>query len=120
MIKEILKDDYIYQENSTEDSISKINHNFSDLDNRKVEKENWKRLSTNDFTDDLKLKLEWIPAWWGSSDSPYTKVQDIRDTNRAPNDPFWKNHHIHYWFIQPNKIWLSSSWGWCTIITINW
>lgn len=120
MIKEILKDDYIYKENSTEDSISKLNHNFKDLDDRKVEKISWKQLTSNDFTDEYKIKLDWIPAWWGWwGDSQYQKVQDIRDTNRAPNDPFWKNHHIHYWFIQPNKIWLSSSWGWCTIITIN-
>ncbi|ATU04917.1 hypothetical protein BKN14_00465 [Candidatus Gracilibacteria bacterium HOT-871] len=120
MIKEILKDDYIYKENSNEDSISKLNHNFKDLDDRKVEKISGKQLTSNDFTDEYKIKLDGIPTGGGGGgDSQYQKVQDIRDTNRAPNDPFWKNHHIHYGFIQPNKIGLSSSGGWCTIITIN-
>ena len=119
-IKRIEKEDFIYKD-WEEDSLDKINENFTNLNNSKVEVRDWYNLSKNDFTDDYKSKLDWIPAWWGwgGEISQYQRVQDIRDSNRAPNDPFWKNHHIHYWFIQPNKIWLSSSWGWCTIITIN-
>lgn len=39
-----------------------INNNFSDLDTRKVEKETGKGLSTNDFTNELKTKLEGVEA----------------------------------------------------------
>ena len=60
MIKEILKDDYIYKENSTEDSISKLNHNFKDLDDRKVENVDWKTLSTNAFTFVILTELQMI------------------------------------------------------------
>ena len=80
--------------------------------NGKVDKIAGKGLSTHDLTNERKDKIDSFNPF-------YQKVQDIRDTNRAPNNPFWKNHHIHYGFIQPSKIWLSSSWDWCTIITIN-
>lgn len=120
MIKEILKDDYIYKENSNEDSISKLNHNFKDLDDRKVEKVDWKKLSTNDFTDEYKIKLDWIPAWWGWwGSSQYQKVQDIRGNNYAPNNDFWRTQNIHYWFVEASTLGLQWVWYWVWLITYN-
>lgn len=120
MIKEILKDDYIYKENSTEDSISKLNHNFKDLDDRKVEKISWKQLTSNDFTDEYKIKLDWIPSWWGWwGDSQYQKVQDIRGNNYAPNNPIFQDKTIHTAFVECGTVGVESDWYWGTLITYN-
>jgi len=78
--------------------------------NNKVEKISWKSLSTNDFTNELKNKLDWYNSY-------YQEVEDIRWTNRAPNDSFWKNQNIHFWFDQCEQIGLPGNWA--TLTTYN-
>ena len=58
-IKRIEKEDFIYKD-WEEDSLDKINENFTNLNNSKVEVRDWYNLSKNDFTDDYLKKLKNI------------------------------------------------------------
>lgn len=115
-IKRIEKEDFIYKD-WEEDSLDKINENFTNLNNSKVEVRDWYNLSKNDFTDEYKIKLDWIPAWWGwwGWSSQYVKVQDIRGNNYAPNNPIFQDKTIHTAFVECRTVGVESNWYWGTI-----
>ena len=119
-IKRIEKEDFIYKD-WEEDSLDKINENFTNLNNSKVEVRDWYNLSKNDFTDDYKSKLDWISAWWGWGgwSSQYVKVQDIRGNNYAPNNPIFQDKTIHTAFVECGTVGVESNWYWGTLITYN-
>lgn len=112
--------------NFTEADLDAVQENIKSLDENKVSKENGKQLSTNDYTDEAKAKVDAIPPDPKYTDtvqdlSEYLKKSDVfdnktfnGDTEKLRNIPFSAQQGIWMWntldriapngFIDPDKI----------------
>ncbi len=97
----------------SEKKVDYIDDELVRLENDKLDKEFWEDEFEKRYTKtETNEKIE--------SELNYSRVEDIRGHNYLPNDAKFKDHHIHYWFVEASIIGLPDNGEhWAFLQTIN-